>query len=549
MKTKSKKALSTLLVLALVFSLIMAMPIAASASSASEIADQINTFAHGGEGELNATLDGNTVTVTGKVTGVPKNPLELKIGPEVTVVWKAEYSGSPSSYLINLSGNNNSGTFEVAEGGSLICESTIGYALSTNGSTNIAHIVVSGGTLKAQGTHVINGGQTVTVNGGLVEQYGGGVAVNSSGTITINGGKVLSSGSACIRGAGSMIINGGEIINTGTGVALGSSGNGASITINGGTIESQDRGQTITCDDITISGGTIRSTGATSAIILSHDLTMTGGTVSAVADHTIRSSGVNAYFNIMGGFVFAYGTDAVSTEVIYGGRAAVRNNADRTTVAGNAVACAWNSEARRREYDAGTSTDLSVYPSGASAVWDKVGNQSGITYKYGTNTGFFPIDIVTVVGAVTPPPAPQTVTATPTASTVYINGEAVAFDAYLIGGANYFKLRDLAYALNGTEKQFEVGYDNASKTVTITSGQAYTPTSSDMQPGDGKVKTVTPTPSLILLDGAELNLVVYNIGGANFFKLRDLMEVIDVYVGYDAPSKAVTLETDKGYAG
>ena len=53
-------------------------------------------------------------------------------------------------------------------------------------------------------------------------------------------------------------------------------------------------------------------------------------------------------------------------------------------------------------------------------------------------------------------------TANPTASTVLVDGENVAFDAYNIADNNYFKLRDLAFTLSGTAKQFEVGWDGAS---------------------------------------------------------------------------------------
>jgi hypothetical protein len=51
-----------------------------------------------------------------------------------------------------------------------------------------------------------------------------------------------------------------------------------------------------------------------------------------------------------------------------------------------------------------------------------------------------------------------------------VNGQSVAFNAYNIDGNNYFKLRDLAYALNGTEKQFEVGWDGAANAISLTSG-------------------------------------------------------------------------------
>jgi len=146
-----------------------------------------------------------------------------------------------------------------------------------------------------------------------------------------------------------------------------------------------------------------------------------------------------------------------------------------------------------------------------------------------------------------PANAADTVTAQPTASTVYINGTAVAFEAYTIAGSNYFKLRDLAYALGGTAKQFAVGYDEATKAVTLTSGGGYTAVGSEMAKGDGKAKTASPTQSKIYLDGRELSLTVYNIGGSNFFKLRDLMEVLNVYVGYDEPTKAITLDTGRGY--
>ena len=140
---------------------------------------------------------------------------------------------------------------------------------------------------------------------------------------------------------------------------------------------------------------------------------------------------------------------------------------------------------------------------------------------------------------------PQTVN--PTTSTVSLNGAVKAFEAYNIGGNNYFKLRDLAFTLNGTEKQFAVGYDEATKAITLTGGQPYTAVGGEMAPGDGNAKTATPTPSKIYLNGNELNLTVYNIGGNNFFKLRDLMEAIDVYVGYDSATNAIALDTGRGY--
>jgi hypothetical protein len=142
---------------------------------------------------------------------------------------------------------------------------------------------------------------------------------------------------------------------------------------------------------------------------------------------------------------------------------------------------------------------------------------------------------------------PTTLNASPTASTILVNGKATAFEAYNISGSNYFKLRDLAAALNGTTKQFEVGYDNSTKAIALTNSKPYVPVGGEMAKGDGKAKTAMPTVSRIYLDGNELNLTVYTINSNNFFKLRDLMQAINVYVGYDNQTKVITLDTSSGY--
>ena len=51
----------------------------------------------------------------------------------------------------------------------------------------------------------------------------------------------------------------------------------------------------------------------------------------------------------------------------------------------------------------------------------------------------------------------QGINAAVTTSTVTVDGSTVNFLAYNIGGSNYFKLRDIAKAISGTDKQFEVG--------------------------------------------------------------------------------------------
>lgn len=156
---------------------------------------------------------------------------------------------------------------------------------------------------------------------------------------------------------------------------------------------------------------------------------------------------------------------------------------------------------------------------------------------------------------ITTPPAKEeptpadnaSLTATPTASTVLVNGEETAFDAYNIADNNYFKLRDLAYVLNGSDKQFEVTWDAASNAIALTSGNAYTTVGGEMtSKGEGS-QTAAPTTSRIMLDGTEISLTAYQIGGNNYFKLRDIGEAFDFGVDWDASAKTIRIDTSKAY--
>jgi len=61
------------------------------------------------------------------------------------------------------------------------------------------------------------------------------------------------------------------------------------------------------------------------------------------------------------------------------------------------------------------------------------------------------------------------ITVNPTTSKVLVNGKIVEFEAYNINGYNYFKLRDLAQAVNNTEKNFEVTWDAANNAINLIS--------------------------------------------------------------------------------
>ena len=137
--------------------------------------------------------------------------------------------------------------------------------------------------------------------------------------------------------------------------------------------------------------------------------------------------------------------------------------------------------------------------------------------------------------------------AIPTSSKILVNGREVSFNAYLIENNNYFKLRDLATALSGTEKEFEVIWDENKKAVNLISNKTYTMVGGEMAKGDGNIKTPILNSSVIHIDGVELQLVVYTIDGNNYFKLRDIAEIFNIGITWDDKTKTIGIDTSYGY--
>ena len=137
--------------------------------------------------------------------------------------------------------------------------------------------------------------------------------------------------------------------------------------------------------------------------------------------------------------------------------------------------------------------------------------------------------------------------AVPTTSTVLVNGNNIKFDSYNINGNNYFKLRDLAYVLNTTEKQFSIGYNEVLNTVSLTSRQPYIAVGGEMEIGDGDNVQTEPTSSTILKNGEVVQLQAYLIDDSNYFKLRDIGELLDFSVEWNGEENSISIDTSKSY--
>jgi len=149
-------------------------------------------------------------------------------------------------------------------------------------------------------------------------------------------------------------------------------------------------------------------------------------------------------------------------------------------------------------------------------------------------------------------PAVQTfaaVSATPTNSSVLVDGNSKTFDSYNINGFNYFKLRDIASVMNGTAKQFAINWDGANNAMTLKPGAAYVGTGDEMSSKGSGTKSATLSNQKIFLSGDEspTSMEAYNIDGYNYFKLRDVGIVMDIGIGWSDSKNTISIDSTKGY--
>ena len=304
-----------------------AIPITANAETAITLKTYIDSY-HGGG--ISAAISGNTLTVSGAITGA-NVPLELDLDANVTIVWNAQLSTTTSINLITITGN---GTFVVASG---TVSAASGNAINATGT-----LTVNGGTVSATSGRAINATGTVTVSGGEVKNNSSSNATIHTTNITSNavlvsGGLVENAGSSDVirtnAAACTITVSGGEVKNTGTGRAIFGSGTGVTAKITGGTVTSKVSGNsgTVTCRIVEVSGTGIvtKTTGASGSAIYASG---TGDQVTVSGSAQVTSN-INAIYTsgnvtLTGGTVTTTSGTAIEAQNIYatGGAATVNGN-------------------------------------------------------------------------------------------------------------------------------------------------------------------------------------------------------------------------------
>lgn len=126
---------------------------------------------------------------------------------------------------------------------------------------------------------------------------------------------------------------------------------------------------------------------------------------------------------------------------------------------------------------------------------------------------------------------------------ISVDGNVQSVSCYNIKGYNYFKLRDVAKLMMGTQKGFAVEIDEGTPVV-VREG-TYQENGSELAKLGAKKIKVSPKFKYLGMRPSYTSLIVksYNINNYNYMSLRDIACAANFSIGYDVPSKTIIIDS------
>ena len=93
--------------------------------------------------------------------------------------------------------------------------------------------------------------------------------------------------------------------------------------------------------------------------------------------------------------------------------------------------------------------------------------------------------------------------------------------------------------------RFSISWDAASSAISITTGKKYSPVGGELSgSADLTGAIITKNDVKIIVNGEEKVLSAYNINENNYFKIRDLADLIGFSVGWDDSTGTVAISNN-----
>ena len=103
-------------------------------------------------------------------------------------------------------------------------------------------------------------------------------------------------------------------------------------------------------------------------------------------------------------------------------------------------------------------------------------------------------------------------------------------------------------ALNGTEKSFEVQWDDSIKAIKMIPSSGYTQVGGELSISDDLIiKRAVVSTNLLYLNQQKIELEIYNIDGNSYFKLRDIAKTFNFNVSWNQETQTIDINTLSDY--
>lgn len=138
----------------------------------------------------------------------------------------------------------------------------------------------------------------------------------------------------------------------------------------------------------------------------------------------------------------------------------------------------------------------------------------------------------------------NSLTASKSGARLLVNGKEVAVSGYTVNDSNYYKIRDIAMFLRTTGARFNVEWDEDLSAIAISTGIKYVVVGGELDDDSSLALEVEENSAPIYVDGDEREVTAYNINGSNYFKIRDLADMVGFEVDWDGEAQAIILRTE-----
>lgn len=135
----------------------------------------------------------------------------------------------------------------------------------------------------------------------------------------------------------------------------------------------------------------------------------------------------------------------------------------------------------------------------------------------------------------------------PVTSSIVVDGKRMQMSGFNISDNTYYKLRDIAYLLNGTNKQFDVVYDMEKSAIVMQPGKSYLREENEEGASDIKDMKLEEKQVDLYLKDEYHQFMGYMIHGNTYIKIRDLVTLLEMEIEWSNETKEITLVTRTQY--